>query len=77
VESPLGWVPLEGDLDTAAIPGFGSAQFKAVMAVDRNEWRRELLLHEELFEKLYDRLPWEFPPMRQLLLASLWRLPRD
>jgi len=77
VESPLGWVPLEKDLDTEAIPGFGSAQFKAVMAVDRNEWRRELLLHEELFERLYDRLPWEFPPMRQMLQATLWRLPRN
>ena len=77
VESPLGWVPLEKDLDTQAIPGFGSAQFKAVMAVDRNEWRRELLLHEELFERLYDRLPWEFPPMRQMLQATLWRLPRN
>ncbi len=77
VESPLGWVPLEKDLDTEAIPGFGSAQFKAVMAVDRNEWRRELLLHEELFERLYDRLPWEFPPMRQMLQATLWRMPRN
>ena len=77
VESPLGWVPLEKDLDTEAIPGFGSAQFKAVMAVDRNEWRRELLLHEELFERLYDRLPWEFPPMRQMLQATLWRRPRN
>ena len=77
VESPLGWVPLEKDLDTEAIPGFGIAQFKAVMAVDRNEWRRELLLHEELFERLYDRLPWEFPPMRQMLQATLWRLPRN
>ena len=75
-EGPLGWVPMEGDLDLEGIPGFGSAQFRAVMAVDRDEWRRELLLHEELFEKLYDRLPKEFPPMRQLLQSALWRAPR-
>jgi len=48
-----------------------------VMKVDRDEWRRELLLHEELFEKLYDRLPKEFPPMRQLLQSALWRAPRN
>ena len=36
---------------------------------------RELLLHEELFEKLYDKLPKEFQPMRQLLMSALWRRP--
>ncbi|HJV49636.1 MAG TPA: phosphoenolpyruvate carboxykinase (GTP) [Geothrix sp.] len=76
VESELGWVPLEEDLDLEGIPGFGSAQFQAVMRIDRDEWRRELLLHEELFEKLFDRLPKEYPPVRQLLQSSLWRAPR-
>jgi phosphoenolpyruvate carboxykinase (GTP) len=76
VESPLGWIPREEDLDLSGMSGFGSAEFKAVMTVDRDEWRRELLLHEELFEKLFDRLPKEFPPMRQLLQSSLWRAPR-
>jgi len=77
VEYPLGWVPMEEDLDLEGMSGFGSAQFQAVMKVDRDEWRRELLLHEELFEKLYDRLPKEFPPMRQLLQSALWRAPRN
>jgi len=77
VEYPLGWVPMEEDLDLEGMTNFGSAQFQAVMKVDRNEWRRELLLHEELFEKLYDRLPKEFPPMRQLLQSALWRAPRN
>ncbi len=70
VASPLGWVPLEADLDTAGIPGFGSAEFKAVMAVDPDEWRRELLLHEELFNKLSDRLPKEFAPMLKQLQSA-------
>jgi len=76
VESPLGWIPREEDLDLQGMADFGPAQFKAAMTVDREEWRRELLLHEELFEKLFDRLPKEFPPMRQLLQSSLWRAPR-
>ena len=76
VEGTLGWMPLEEDLNLSGIPGFGPTQFQAVMKVDRDEWRRELLLHEELFEKLFNRLPKEFPPIRQLLLSSLWRTPQ-
>jgi len=75
-EGTLGWMPLEEDLNLSGIPGFGPTQFQAVMKVDRDEWRRELLLHEELFEKLFNRLPKEFPPIRQLLLSSLWRTPQ-
>jgi phosphoenolpyruvate carboxykinase (GTP) len=73
VETPLGWVPRKEDIDLEGIQGFDPAQWGEVMGIDKDEWRRELLLHEELFEKLYDRLPKEFPPMRQLLLSALWR----
>ena len=47
------------------------------MKISRDEWRRELLLHEELFEKLFDRMPKEFLHMRQLLLSNLWRTPQE
>ncbi len=73
VETPLGWAPKKGDVDLEGIQGFNAADWDRVMKVDKDEWRRELLLHEELFERLYDRLPKEFPPMRQLLLSALWR----
>jgi phosphoenolpyruvate carboxykinase (GTP) len=73
VETPLGWVPKKGDVDLDGIKSFDAASWERVMGVDKDEWRRELLLHEELFEKLYDRLPKEFPPMRQLMLSALWR----
>ncbi len=76
VETPLGWVPRKEDVDLEGIQGFDPAKWEQVMAIDKDEWRRELLLHEELFEKLYDRLPKEFPPMRQLLLSALWRTRR-
>jgi phosphoenolpyruvate carboxykinase (GTP) len=76
VETPLGWVPRKEDVDLVGIEGFDAAKWDQVMAIDKDEWRRELLLHEELFEKLYDRLPKEFPPMRQLLLSALWRTRR-
>jgi phosphoenolpyruvate carboxykinase (GTP) len=35
----------------------------------------ELKSHDELFFKLYNRLPKEFPSIRDLLLAGLWRSP--
>ena len=47
------------------------------MHVDRELWKKELLGHEELFEKGYDRLPKEFFFMRELLLSALWRSPDD
>ena len=45
------------------------------MHIDREQWKRELLDHAELFERMYDRLPKEFIFMRELLLSSLWRSP--
>jgi phosphoenolpyruvate carboxykinase (GTP) len=43
------------------------------MEVDREAWKKELLAHEELFERMYDKLPKEFLFMRELLLSGLWR----
>ncbi|MDO8803871.1 MAG: phosphoenolpyruvate carboxykinase domain-containing protein, partial [Elusimicrobiota bacterium] len=76
VECPAGWVPKEGDIDTAGLAGFDSSRFEQVMKFDHGEWRRELLQHEELFEGLYDRLPKEYFSMRGLILSSLWRAPK-
>ena len=46
-----------------------------LMAVDREEWKKEILDQEGLFEKLYDKLPREFSHMRELTLSALWRSP--
>jgi phosphoenolpyruvate carboxykinase (GTP) len=45
------------------------------MDIDREQWKQEVLGHEELFERMYDKLPKEFTFMRELLLSSLWRSP--
>ena len=45
------------------------------MSIDRDVWQEEISSHEELFIKLYDRLPKEFIFMRELILSSLWRSP--
>ncbi len=74
VESPIGWMPRYEDIDWTGL-NFSRQDFEKIMTVDREAWKGELLAHEELFEKMYDRLPKEYVYMRQLLLSSLWRSP--
>ncbi len=74
LESPLGWMPRYEDLMWDGLD-FSEDKFYEAMSVDRDLWVKELLLHEELFTKLYDRLPKELIFMRELLLSSLWRSP--
>lgn len=74
IESPLGWVPRYDDLDWRG-SDFTPEQFTNIMSVDRDVWQQEILSHEELFIKLYNRLPKELHFMRQLILSSLWRAP--
>jgi phosphoenolpyruvate carboxykinase (GTP) len=71
-EGPLGWVPSYEDLDWRGLK-FTQDQFGQVMAAGRDEWVQELASHDELFFKMYDRLPQELPAVRDLMLASLWR----
>lgn len=75
IESPLGWVPRYNDLDWKGLEAFNADKFDEVMSIDREEWKREVLLHEELFSRMYDRMPKEFIWIRELLLSGLWRSP--
>lgn len=75
IESPIGWMPRYEDLDWSGMENFSREQFNELMSVDRDAWQRELLSHEELFVKLYDRLPKELLFIRELILSSLWRSP--
>jgi phosphoenolpyruvate carboxykinase (GTP) len=75
VECPIGWRPRHRDMDWTGMEDFSKEQFNEIMMIDREPWKQELLSHEELFSKLYDRLPKEFFYMRELLLSALWRSP--
>jgi phosphoenolpyruvate carboxykinase (GTP) len=75
VESPLGWMPRYDDLDWEGLDNVSREKFNELTSVDRDIWMDEVASHEELFIKLYDRLPKEFLHMRQLIVSSLWRSP--
>lgn len=74
VESPIGWMPRYEDLCWKGLD-FTEEKFGELMAIDREHWIQEILSHEELFAKLYDRLPKELIFIRELTLSSLWRAP--
>ena len=74
VESPIGWMPRYEDLDWRG-SDFSLEQFAELMSIESAEWKQELASHEELFIKLYDRLPKELVAVRELLLSSLFRSP--
>ena len=74
VESPLGWIPRYEDIDWTGLE-MTKELYNNLISVDRELWKKELVLQEELFIKLYDKLPKEFTSMRELLLAQLSRSP--
>ncbi len=45
------------------------------MTADIAEWTAELASQDEMFFKMWDRLPHEFPAIRDLLLGALSRTP--
>jgi len=74
IESPLGWMPRFEDMDWDGMD-MSREQFIALTSVDRDVWQTEVLSHEELFLKMFDKLPKELLRMRELIISSLWRSP--
>ncbi|MFT3797839.1 phosphoenolpyruvate carboxykinase (GTP) [Microbacterium sp.] len=76
IESPLGWMPTYQDLDWTDLD-FSEEDFFKCMAINRRDWTAELLEVEELFMKLYTRLPKEMEMIRSLTTSALWRSPKN
>jgi phosphoenolpyruvate carboxykinase (GTP) len=70
-ETPLGWVPRTEDFDLDELPNFTREDFEHVQRINIEEWRREILSHDELFMRLYAFLPKEMIFQRELLVARL------
>ncbi len=70
-EAALGWVPRWEDFDLTDLPEIDRARFDELQAMNPDEWRREILSHDELFMRLYQHLPKELIFQRELLVARL------
>ena len=69
-ETPIGWVPIYEDIHWKGMD-FPREQFEELENVDRNEWKKEVIGHEELFIELHDHLPPEMVYERELLICRL------
>jgi phosphoenolpyruvate carboxykinase (GTP) len=69
-ETPIGWMPRYEDLEWNGL-NFPKEKFAELQKFDRNDWKREVMNHEELFIKLHDHLPSELVYERELLICRL------
>jgi phosphoenolpyruvate carboxykinase (GTP) len=56
VESPIGFVPTPDAIDAQGLD-LAPGAMEQLLRVDREEWRREVALSKEFFDKLGERLP--------------------
>jgi len=69
-ETPIGWTPHFNDINWNGFD-FPREKFEALQAVDRGQWKQEVMSHEELFIALHDHLPPEMIYERELLICRL------
>ncbi|CAN5503401.1 phosphoenolpyruvate carboxykinase (GTP) [soil metagenome] len=70
VETPLGWMPREEDIDLAGL-NLPPEAYAALQSVPNEEFKAEILSQEELFLKLAGDLPKEMVFQRELLISRL------
>jgi phosphoenolpyruvate carboxykinase (GTP) len=68
-ETVLGWMPFVGDFDLNGLDNFGPDQFQRVQAIIPDEWKREIVLQDELFINLNRTMPKELTFQRELLMS--------
>jgi len=69
-EHLLGVTPRYEDLNWSGLT-FSFDDYQRITEIDVAQWRRELSLHRELFDKLRDGLPASLQSVRQKLEQSL------
>jgi phosphoenolpyruvate carboxykinase (GTP) len=70
-ESPLGWVPNPETFDFDGIDEFSRGQFQHAQTISEDDWRKEIVMQEEFFSKLYPHVPQELILQCELLAARL------
>jgi phosphoenolpyruvate carboxykinase (GTP) len=74
VESPVGWMPRFEDFNLEGLD-LPYERFANLMEINREQWIRESFGHEELFIKMWDRVPRDLLLQREMLLSRLFRSP--
>ena len=69
-ETPIGWTPHYEDMNWSGLD-MPREKFADLQTVDRAQWKREVIGHEELFLLLHDHLPPEMIYERELLICRL------
>jgi phosphoenolpyruvate carboxykinase (GTP) len=69
-ETPVGWTPDYNDICWKGLD-YSREKFDALQRVDRQDWRREVVSHEELLINLHGHLPPEMIYERELLICRL------
>ena len=64
-------MPNPKSFDLRGLANFTPEKFEQAQAINDEEWRREIMMQEELFMRLYSHLPKELIFQRELLVARL------
>jgi hypothetical protein len=69
-ETPVGWMPEAGGHRHDGAARRRPADLAEALSLNLEEWKREVLLQDELFFKLYSDLPKELIFQRELLIST-------
>jgi phosphoenolpyruvate carboxykinase (GTP) len=69
-EAPLGWMPLPEDIDLGGM-NYDRSTLEQALQIDVEDWKKEVILQDELFIKLHSHLPMELGFQRELLISRL------
>jgi len=70
-ETAIGRMPVASEFDIEGLKDFTAETFATCQKIDKEEWKNELLLQNEMFLKLYKTLPKELIFERELLASRL------
>jgi phosphoenolpyruvate carboxykinase (GTP) len=70
-ETPVGWMPEPKDIDMTGLPDDALPKLTDALSLNVEEWKREVLLQDEIFLRLYSDLPKELIFQRELLISRL------
>jgi phosphoenolpyruvate carboxykinase (GTP) len=69
-ETPIGWTPRYEDIEWQGLD-FPREKFEELQSFSRDQWKQEVISHEDMFIDLHDHLPPEIVYERELLICRL------